>query len=113
MFRKDLVIGIDTNVGQNELTSCSVFLVGYIIALVQAFTTLCMWHAKICLLHATLAGVQYFKMPALTMSAEEKQIKKENIEGNARYKEEMELKDSKMREAELKREEDVKIYAHN
>lgn len=73
MFRTD--VPADTSATGQPLTSCSVYLVGYIVALVQAFTTLCMWHAKVCLMHLTLAGVQYFKMPALTMSAEEKRIK--------------------------------------
>ena len=73
MFRTD--VPADPNATGEPLTSCSVYLVGYLIALIQAFTTLCMWHAKVCLMHLTLAGVQYFKMPALTMSAEERRIK--------------------------------------
>ena len=108
MFRKDVTV--DTSTTGGPLTSCSVYLGGYIIALVQAFTTLCMCHAKICLMHLTLAGVQYFKMPALTMSAEEKRTKTEKKTAKLAYADNMALKDQKMRKATLKKQIDKKEY---
>ena len=72
MYRND--VGAD---GDTPVTSCSVFLTGYFVALIQTFIGYCMWHSKFCLLHLFLVGIQYFKMPALSMEAESQQIKEE------------------------------------
>lgn len=83
IFRKDTIRNETSELievqefDKSDITSCSVFLMGYFVALIQTFTTYCMWHSKVCLINGFLIIVQYFKMPALSRAADSQKIKKE------------------------------------